>query len=54
MEALIEQFEQLGQWRNAGALDEADPLTQTEPDTSTGTTVLERPAEEEQAQRSDN
>ena len=54
MEALIEQFEQLGQWRNAGALDEADPLTQTEPDTSTGTTGLERPAEEEQAQRSDN
>lgn len=55
MEAAIEQFEQFGQSRGyAGAVGEADPLTQTEPDTNTGTTVLERPAEEEQAQRSDN
>lgn len=54
MESAIEQFEQFAPWRNAGAVDEADPLTQTEPDTNTGTTVLERPVEEEQAQRSDD
>lgn len=35
-------------------VDDLEPQTQTEPDTNTGTAVLERPAEEEQAQRSDN
>ena len=40
MEAAIEQLEQFAQSRNAGGVGEADPLTQTEPGTSTGTTVL--------------